>query len=272
MAITQIAIFTPVQKAVGLLQLGILANATNALAQIGYTFVDSATTLSTALFVVTAAVSMLATAFGAPVVNLLVLERAGSAQLGFAMGLVSTAEQLGRFAAPIVLSILYEKVGADAAFVATAVGLCLAALCYAAVAALPKEAADGGSSSTDGSRAAAAPATAQPTLREAISKLIGMGRATKAFGAAADEARKRARTAAIDNFVVQGRYADDLAATAVDSYVVGCSPSTLDRQRSARLFAQAAEAEAEAAATAAQADAAEASEKAATSGKPLDML
>ena len=56
MALTQIALFTPVQKAVGLLRLGLLANVCNGCAFLGYSLVRDRSPLSKATF---AAVSLL---------------------------------------------------------------------------------------------------------------------------------------------------------------------------------------------------------------------
>ena len=252
MAVTQIAIFAPVQKKVGILRLGSFSGGALGLACLGFTAVNGPSFIGLCLFGVSAAVAIFASALMGPIVNVLIAERAPSDQLGFAMGLASTAVQAGRVIFPIGLAFLYDKVSSDAAFAATGAIMWSAAICFLAVASCSPRAKKASPALSPARR------RERPTLQDAIGKTLFGLAATRAFNSAG-EMRALARKAHLEHYVLEAQLDGERAAAAVDSIVCLC-PQSHDRMRNTKLFEDHAIAQAYAEEAAEVAEAAEAAE------------
>jgi len=125
MAFTQMLVFPKLQKAVGLLRLASLVAVANGLVLLGCSLVTSSERLP--LWLALFPLNILSTALASPIVNIKVADLAPKEYLGFAMGLVSTSEQLGRVVAPVGLSAAYQYVSAGFTYRITAYAYFLAA-------------------------------------------------------------------------------------------------------------------------------------------------
>ncbi len=135
MAFTQLLVFPPLQKAVGLLRLAAVAAIVNGCAMFAFSLVDSAKQLP--LWLGAISIQILCCALGGPVVNIKVAEIAPKTSLGLAMGLVTTSEQLGRILSSLGLAFAYDVKGSAFTYRLVAYATWASAVCMVLVALFP---------------------------------------------------------------------------------------------------------------------------------------